>query len=228
MRRSAAARPPNFDCIAPLYRWLEYLTLGPLLEQTRNHFLPALVGCRSALVLGDGDGRFTARMLALHPGMQVRAVDLSRQMLRLLEARVARVGAGDRLQTTLEGALQFTPDNPLDLVVTHFFLDCLTQQEVELLLKRLRPSLAEDALWLVSDFQVPPGWLRVPAWLLIRALYAAFRVLTGLRVTQLPAYGRALKAAGFHKLGERSSIGGLLVTELWRANGEREVVLVET
>ncbi len=69
---------------------------------------------------------------------------------------------------------------------------------------------------------MPPGWLRVPGGLFIRALYAAFRVLTGLRVTQVPAYQEALQAAGFQKIAQRSALQGLLVTQVWRYTDRRE------
>ena len=208
---------PNFDRIARLYRWLEYLTLGTLLERTRNHFLPRLAECRSALVLGDGDGRFTARMMAMHPEMRVHAVDLSPVMLKLLEARVARAGARRRLRTTVGNALEFGPDSPVDLVVTHFFLDCLTQEEVWSLTKRLKEHVVPGGLWLVSEFQVPPeGRFRVPARLLIRGLYLAFRVLTGLRVTRVPEYQGLLRLARFERVGEHQEMSGLLTTQLWQ------------
>lgn len=214
---------PNFDRIARLYRWLEYLTLGPLLERTRNHFLPRLVECRSALVLGDGDGRFTARMMAMHPNMQVHAVDLSPVMVKLLRARVARVGARDRLRTTVGNALEFEPDGQVDLVVTHFFLDCLTKEEVWSLTKRLKGHLVQGGLWLVSEFQVPPeGRLQRPAKLLIRGLYLAFRVLTGLRVKRVPAYRGPLVFARLVRVGERLEMGGLLTTQLWQVRREEE------
>ena len=212
--------PANFDGIARLYRWMEYLMLGPLLERTREYFLPRLAECRSALVLGDGDGRFTARMMALHPEMRVQAVDLSLAMMRLLEARV---GARERLRTTVGDALEFTPDGPVDLVVTHFFLDCLTQEEVEAMVSRLKPSLAKGGMWLLSDFQVPPNrWLRVTGKLFIRGLYLAFRVLTGLRVTRVPAYREPLRLAGLVRVGEHLEMGGLLTTQLWQVGlGEK-------
>ena len=215
VRRRESHASPDFDRIARLYRWLEYLTVGPLLARTRNHFLPRLAECRSALVLGDGDGRFTARMMAMHGEMRVQAIDLSPIMMELLKARVARVGARDRLRTTVGDALKFEQSGRLDLIVTHFFLDCLTQDEMESLVRRLRPHLAKGALWLASDFRVPrKGWLRVPGWLLIRGLYAAFRLLTGLRVTRVPSYGRMLAEAGLVRVEMHEEMGGLLVTEL--------------
>ena len=222
-QRSAAGRPPNFDRIANLYRWLEYLTLGRLLERTREHFLPRLAECRSALVLGDGDGRFTARMMAMHTEMRVQAVDLSPVMMRLLEARVARVGARDRLRTTVGDALGFEPNGPVDLVVTHFFLDCLAQADVERLMERLKPHLAKGAMWLVAEFQVPlEGRLRRPGKLFLRGLYLAFRVLTGLRTTRMPAYRRVLRAAKLLRVDEHSEMSGLLTTQLWQVRSSED------
>ena len=219
MRR---AETPNFDRIARLYRWLEYLTLGPLLKRTRDYHLEHLAGCKQALVLGDGDGRFTARMMARYPEMRVQAVDLSPAMMKLLEARVARLGSRDRLRTTVGNALEFVPEGPVDLVSTHFFLDCLTQGEVLLLTKRLKPHLTKGGMWLVSEFQVPNGRLRVPGWLLIRGLYLAFRMLTGLRVTRVPAYRGPLRLARFVRVREHLEMGGLLTTELWQVRPEEQ------
>ena len=214
--RQATQQVPNFDGIARLYRWMEYGTLGLLLERTRNHFLPRLEGCRSVLVLGDGDGRFTARMMERHPEMRVQAVDLSPVMIGLLESRVARVGARERLRTTVGDALEFAPDGPLDLVVTHFFLDCLTQEQVESLVKRLTPHLGEGGTWLVSEFQVPrESRLQKPAELFLRGLYLAFRVLTGLRVTRVPSYRRVLRSHGLVRTGEHQKLSGLLTTQVW-------------
>ncbi len=47
---------PNFNRLAQIYRWLEYLSFGPFLWRCRIRFLPDLAHCRRALVLGDGDG----------------------------------------------------------------------------------------------------------------------------------------------------------------------------
>lgn len=217
VRRVEQPALPNFNRIARLYRWMEYLALGPLLERTREYFLPRLGTCRSALVLGDGDGRFTARMMAAHPEMRVHAVDLSPVMMKLLETRVARAGARARLRTTVGDALEFEPDRQVDLVVTHFFLDCLTQEQVFSLVKRLKPYLNKGGLWLVSDFQVPSEpRLRRLGQLLIRALYLAFRVLTGLQGTRVPAYRGSLQMARLVRVGEHLEMGGMLTTQLWQ------------
>jgi ubiquinone/menaquinone biosynthesis C-methylase UbiE len=212
--KGSAMTTPNFDRIARAYRWLEYLTLGPLLERTRNHHIPRLARCRRALILGDGDGRFTARLLAENPDVEVDAVDTSRRMLECLSSRSA---ASSRVRTHQADARSFTPGHSADLIVTHFFLDCLTQAEVDALVARFAAS---GTLWLVSDFRIPAGLLHWPARIYVRMLYFAFRILTGLRVTRIPDYALALRANGFVPVEICHRLFGVLTTELW-AFGEK-------
>ena len=205
---------PDFDPVARAYRWLEYGSLGPLLERTRECHLSRLSQSRQALVLGDGDGRFTARLLAAAPMVQVQAVDLSGTMLALLGRRCT--ASRNRLQIFQQDARKFTPNGKADLVVTHFFLDCLTQQEVDALVISLKPHLAGGALWLVSDFRIPNGLLRWPARLYVRALYLVFRVLTGLRITRLPNHEAAFERCGFARVASQRRLFGMLTSEVWQ------------
>jgi SAM-dependent methyltransferase len=212
---------PNFDRVARIYRWAEYLSLGPMLERTRNHFLPQLSDRSCALVLGDGDGRFLARLLRQNPELHAAAIDTSATMLHLLKKRCAF--AGNRIQTLQTSAadliaseakiIAFSPD----LIVTHFFLDCLLQQEAVDLAQHLAAHTSSGTLWLVSDFALPrTRILRPLAALYIRSLYLAFRVLTGLRVTQLPDLQRALSQAGFESIARHDKLFGLVYTQIWR------------
>jgi SAM-dependent methyltransferase len=205
---------PNFDRVAYIYRWAEYLAFGKLLERTREYYLPEVMDRRQALLFGDGDGRFLAKLLRENTGVSALAVDLSSGMLRLLRDRCAF--AAGRLQTQQADALNAEVPANTDLVVTHFFLDCLSQAEVDELAKRIGSTIESGALWLVSDFAVPQtGLMRLPARLYIRGLYFAFRVLTGLRVTRLPDYDTALTRAGFKRMERKESLSGMLYTELW-------------
>ncbi|WP_158794669.1 trans-aconitate 2-methyltransferase [Granulicella sp. L60] len=215
------ATQPNFDPIARPYHWLEHLTLGPILQRCRTHHLPALTHAKNALILGDGDGRFLARLLAQNPYMQADAVDTSAAMLHLLRQNCADASPNTqtRLRTHQTSALTFTPPHPpYDLVVTHFFLDCLTQPDLEALITRITPHLAPNALWLISDFRIPTSNpMRLPAKLLIRTLYLAFRILTGLRTNKLPDHATPITRAGLTRIAQHHSLAGLLTTELWQA-----------
>jgi len=214
---SALRSAPNFDSIARAYRAMEYLSFGPLLERCRVRFLGDCAHARRALVLGDGDGRFTARLLAANANVQVDAVDLSAAMLRQLQGRAARVHAVERLRTIHADLRGFAPESEYDLVVSHFFLDCLNEQELDEMVARIVPHLTPQAIWLVSEFSIPEkGWRRIAAGALVRFLYFAFEKLTQLDIHILPNYGRVLIAHGFSSQRQIPSAGGLLVAETWR------------
>jgi SAM-dependent methyltransferase len=208
--------------MARFYRVLEYLSFGPVLERCRFHYLQTLAAGHPtrALVLGDGDGRFLARLLVACPNLAAEAVDASPAMLRLLRARSASQGAQPRLTAFCADARSFTPSpGGYDRVATHFFLDCLTESETDDLIRRLLPHLIPGALWVVSEFEVPSG-SRMRAALaraLIASLYAAFRLLTGLRTRRIPPWRRLLTNSGFTCAASHSFLGGLLVTEIWQS-----------
>jgi hypothetical protein len=216
-----SANSTNFNRIAHAYRWMEYFSFGTYLERARFQFLHGLGSCRRALVLGDGDGRFTAKLLTTNTRIHVDALDSSAIMLRLLTERTMKVAsAQSRLRTLHTDALDFVRGGPAlpgyDLVVTHFFLDCLATNEVFELVRRLAPTLAPDALWVVSEFAIPN---RQPAAfvsrLVVGALYRAFRLLTDLKTQTLPDYSAALRQAGFNLSNSKLYLSGLLVSELW-------------
>ena len=213
---SGASSLPRFDGIARLYRWAEYLSLGPLLKFTREQFLSSFSDRRQALLLGDGDGRFTAALLRNSPDLQAHAVDGSRAMLRLLGRRCALDGNASRLRIQQESVLCAAIPPATDLIVTHFLLDCLTQPELDSLALRLAAAVQPGCLWVVSEFGYPRHRLgRVLAAVYLGLLYAAFRVLTGLVPQHLPDPERSLKAAGFHRLQRTERLGGFLYAELW-------------
>ena len=209
---------PNFNPIARPYRWLEYLTLGKALEDCRIHYLPQLLDRRRALVIGDGDGRFLAQLLTHNLSLHADAVDTSATMLQLLlqRSKATAPNAATRLQTHHANALTAPLEGPYDAVVTHFFLDCLTQPELDSLISRIAPMLTPRALWLISDFRIPTGPMRLPATLLIRSLYFSFRLITGLRTTHLPDHATPLTRAGLTRISRQHRLAGLLTTELWQ------------
>lgn len=212
------AHQANFDRIARPYRTLEYITMGRALENTRLHYLPSVTHATNALVIGDGDGRFLAHLLAAAPQLRATLIDSSQKMLELLRkcCEAAAPDAAPRLRTIHTDALAFTPTETYDLVVTHFFLDCLQQQDLDALVAKIVPSLAPNTLWLISDFRVPAGTLAVPAAIFIRSLYLAFHVLTGLRTATLPDHHSALNNNGFAQIANHHRLAGILTSELWQ------------
>ena len=213
--------PPDFDQLARVYRWMEWLTFGPFLQRCRCAFLPTLGQRRNALILGDGDGRFTARLLKKNPAMRVHAVDASKAMLRQL-ARRSPLGC---IHIHIADARTFSPPRrDHDLIATHFFLDCLSDAEVIELALRLRKHACPDAVWIVSEFAIPANlYGRAIVRPLVSLLYLAFGILTNLRVRRLPAHRSAFALSGWSLRHRQKFLAGLLVSEMWKLDSKFEL-----
>ena len=208
---------PNFDKVARIYRWAEYIALGPLLRKTREQFLPHILQATQALVLGDGDGRFASALLRRSSSVNVHAIDGSSAMLDLLLTRCQSDRTDDRLSLQRAEISRASLPSSFDLIVTHFFLDCLTQWELEHLCARIAQLSDPGTLWLLSDFGLPPrGLTRLLARAYIRLLYLGFRVFTGLRPQHLPSPQQALERSGFRLLSRKQRLSGFLYSELWQ------------
>ena len=194
----------NCDRIARCYRWLEYAGFGRALERRRTVFLGEVSNARRALVLGDGDGRALAALLAAAPTVHIDYIDLSARMLELARRRAGSVRVAYHQDDALTTPL---PAAEYDLIVTHFFLDCLDEDDQARLVARVAHAATPQARWLVSEFR--------KSGLLVRALYIFFRVATALKTRRLVDHHPLFQRSGFRLARSESAWRGLLASELW-------------
>jgi SAM-dependent methyltransferase len=194
----------NCDRIARWYRWLEYAGFGRALERRREAFLSDVSDARRVLALGDGDGRALKALLAAAPRACVDSIDVSARMLELAHARAGTEYVVYRCEDARTAPL---PAAEYDLIVTHFFLDCFDETDLEPQIARLADAAAPQARWLVSEFR-GNGWL-------VGALYFFFRVTTGLRTRRLVDHHPLLKRHGFRLMRCEHAWRGLLASEMW-------------
>jgi ubiquinone/menaquinone biosynthesis C-methylase UbiE len=218
----------NCNNIARWYRWLEYFGFGRALERRRFAFLSDVIDSQRVLVLGEGDGRFLAKFAApctppskhhentmRTPCFTADYVDRSAEMLELARARAGTDGVtyhhADALQIPLPAA-------QYDLVVTHFFLDCLDENDAAALVEKIAAAVQPDAHWLISEFREPNVWARA----IVGMLYFFFRITTGLRTRRLIDHHALLSRSGFVLEKEETARFGLLASELWLYRGATE------
>jgi ubiquinone/menaquinone biosynthesis C-methylase UbiE len=215
----------NCNAIAPYYEVLEHLSFGSHLERSRFAFLAETTKSRRAILCGGGDGRFLARLLRVNSRVEVDFVELSPKMAELADRRITAMGRAFRERVRFHTgdvrAFELQP-GAYDLIATHFFLDCFSDPELAGVVARIASWGTPDARWIVSDFReaetlIGHAWTRA----VIRALYAAFRFATGLRVARLPNYAAALVREGYLLRCEEKTLGGLLHASLWQASSSR-------
>ncbi len=206
---------PRFDRLAPLYAALEAVSFGGRLQWCRTALLADVADARRALILGEGDGRYLAALLAANPAAAVDVIDGSPAMVALARRRVG--AAAGRVTWHVADARHFDPPGPpYDLIVTNFFLDCFEAGELEALVARLAAALAPGGRWVVGDFRVPDGRLRgLAARLALAGMYAFFKLATRLPAGRLVDPNPFLTAAGLTPGRERRRLGGFLTASLW-------------
>ncbi len=199
----------NCDRFAAFYQIVETLGFGQRLQRCRTLQLKLAEGKRRALVLGDGDGRFTAELLRRNPRLSVDSVELSQGMITQAAKHGVSLIQGD--------AFTYLFRQEYDVVFTHFFLDCFSSPEVRALAERVTTALSLDATWVVSEFrQAKSGWRKWYCGLWLKVMYAFFGLTTGLRTQTLPDYQTALVDAGFVKVQEDVSWDGLIASQVWQ------------
>jgi ubiquinone/menaquinone biosynthesis C-methylase UbiE len=207
----------NADRIASLYRWLEYGAFGLALEHARFDFLAHAADARRVLILGEGDGRFLARLLRCNRQASITVIESSGQMIHLARQRVPAAEQSRVEFCHMDAVTHALADGPFDLVVSHFFLDILTHRDAESLILKVSSLLCPNARWLMSEFQEPAGLIRrVHARVWLRAMYAFFSITTGLRACGLPPYQPMLERCGFSEIEHRERRFGLIRSQVWQ------------
>jgi hypothetical protein len=140
-------------------------------------------------------------------------------MLALARDRLAaagRTGAQVRFEHGDVFSVALAPAH-YDAVVTLFFLDCFSTEQVASLRDRIQASLKPGAAWLHADFALPArGWQRCRARLWLAVLYAFFRWQTSLSARSLPDTEGLLAEAGWRPQAIREFQGGLVRTVLFQ------------
>ncbi|OGX81391.1 hypothetical protein BEN47_05385 [Hymenobacter lapidarius] len=188
--------PTGFDAVAWCYDAMAGLVFGPALKKAQRAALAGLpAGAPRVLVLGGGTGWVLNEVLQLRPEATVLYLEASTRMLARAQARLHREMPQAAAQVEFRHGTQamLQPHERFEALVTFFVLDCISASEITQALARLRAAMRPGAVWLLADFRpAHRGW----RWVLLRLMYAFFRLTTGLRARELPDLHPALARLG--------------------------------
>jgi len=209
----------SFDNLAPYYRWMEFIFAGGKMHRCRMAFLDQIPQPKNILLLGEGHGRGLVECCRRFADAQITCVDASEQMLVQARRQLARHNLKtSRVEFIHADILNWLPSGKTyDLIVTNFFLDCFTPEQLVRMIPQIASSSARNANWLVADFQIPStGWRRVRSRLIIWTLYVFFRLTTRLAAHALTKPDSLLEKAGFTLHRRIKNEWGLLHSDWWQ------------
>jgi ubiquinone/menaquinone biosynthesis C-methylase UbiE len=209
----------SFDAVAPSYRTLESIAFGGDLQRARVACLGEIGTPRRALIAGEGNGRFLCEFLRLYPNAAVDCLDASGRMLALARQRIERrfPDDGRRVRFLQRDITSWTPsEGSYDLIVTHFFLDCFSEDRLAGVVTKLSRAATSRANWLLADFRIPSGgFARWRAGLWLAAMYRFFRSTARIEARELADPSPFLRTEGFDLVGQHLFRSGMVKSQLW-------------
>ena len=209
----------SFDFIAPHYRWLESVAFANTLQKARTFFLDQISRPRRVFIAGEGNGRFLREFAHKFPETFIDCVDASERMLQLAQSQLCDDNGG-RIKFFQNDLLRWLPEEDVyDVIVTHFFLDCFTEAEIEKVVATLAKAATPHAVWLLADFSIPREPLRklhAESWLWV--MHRFFRDVARISARKLTDPSPFLEGKGFRCAQREQWRVGLVGSQLWQRN----------
>jgi len=208
----------SFDALAPHYRWMELVLAGEKLQRCRTAFLNRVSPPQNILIWGEGNGRFLVECRRAWKQATIVCADASGRMLASAKRRLEQRGlASDGVEFLRADVLQWSPPKEIfDLIVTHFFLDCLCAEQLQEIIEKLGTAARQKAAWLLADFQSADfGLQRIRTAVILKAMYLFFRFATRLPASRLIEPDPFLTQSDFILSERRVSEWGLLHSDFW-------------
>ncbi len=203
----------GYDRLARIYVWLEYLGFGSALMRCRLALIDELKDAKRMLIIGEGDGRFLAAVLAKYPDLSVVVIEQSPKMIALAKARVS----SDRVEFIAAGVFEAELHGSFDVIVTCFFIDLLNDLETVELLRSLSSYLLEDGFWYYADFSLPNAFLkRLYALAMFRLMVWFFAWQTGFEGRYLVDAHSLFNELGFKLMKTKVTHFDFLTTSLYK------------
>ncbi len=199
----------GFDAVTKYYDRLARLVFGRAMILSQTYFLNRIPAGSHILILGGGTGWWLPGLLQLCPDGRILYVDSSVKMLTLAR----EVVNNDPRVTFIHGTHEAVAEvKAFDTIITFYFLDLFSQQDLGKLVKMISFLAKPDALWLVTDFVNTRWWHAV----LLRVMYIFFRITTGLQNQELPDWEKILMSEGVSILTQKMFYGEFITAGAYK------------
>lgn len=178
----------GFDLLAPVYDKLARFFFGPAIQHAQFHFLDRVESAHDVLIVGGGTGDLAKVILDRFDHVRITYVETSAAMTaRASEKCQAHRDRIHFVQNTID---TISPDARVDIVITPFFLDMFSNDDVNKLVERVAGRLSRKGKWIATDFTKSPKLLHK---LLLWIMYRFFRTLCNIQARSLPNWENSLE-----------------------------------
>jgi ubiquinone/menaquinone biosynthesis C-methylase UbiE len=200
----------DFDRVAFIYDFLAKLVFGKEIQESQKYFLGKIYDHSKVLVLGGGSGWLLAELLKAKPNCEIDYVEASERMIALTKKKVKNEDRVHLIHGTEEDislAIKY------DAVITNFYLDLFTMQQLDDVLKKIQSSIKSGGLWIVTDFVDNKKWWQS---ILLKLMYWFFRITCGLEMQQLPEWNKSMEKIELKEVESKFFYNGFIKTAVFQ------------
>ena len=210
----------GFDVIAPFYDLLARCIFGKSIWNSQLATLRFIPENAVILIIGGGTGWFLKELMAATKASKVVYIDSSEKMIALSKQKMTSLpGQFERIDFRLNTPACIHPSEYFNVIITHFFLDLFTDDQVHAIMQPLHKALHKNGLWLCADFQLleecSGRWWK--KWLM-NVVYTFFRIGCNIKARHLPKIPEHFKAYSMSCIYEAHFFSQLIVTQVYKKN----------
>jgi len=201
----------SYNLVARYYDKLSRLVFGDTLLQDQSYFLDRIPNGSKVLIAGGGTGWILEAITSLHPSLlEITYVDSSMKMTEL--AKMRNVG-NNQVTFIIAQVETISADHMFDIVITPFFFDNFKEYTIRKIFSAIEKNLDKDGIWLYTDFRNTKG---LGQKLLLKIMYAFFRLFCGIEAGRLPDMGRCFGDFGYAAEQQMTFMNGFVETVVYK------------
>jgi tRNA (cmo5U34)-methyltransferase len=201
----------NFDHIARYYNILSRIVFGNAIHKAQLQFLDRIPESSSVLIIGGGSGKFLREILMKCQVKKILYVEHSAEMVRFSKKAIEGISQGSLVEFRLGTEADIGDEKIFDIVITHFFLNLFSGQQLRSAMNNINFHLKPGGIWLFSDFRISSNWFhKIWQTLLLKIMYLFFRITTGLQNKTLEKFDDSFSQMKFLKVEEKFFYAGMI------------------
>jgi tRNA (cmo5U34)-methyltransferase len=199
----------DFDSVAFIYDHLAKLIFGGSIIESQKYFLNKIPERANILILGGGTGRILKELFKIRNDVTVCYIEASAKMIARAKEKSIN---DDRVQFILGTESDIPPESQYDLIITNFYLDLFSGESLQIVIRKIKKSLAPHARWIVTDFDDDRWWQKA----MLKAMYFFFRLTCNIEGKKLPEWEKELQVIGAAQIDTRKFYRGFIVTSIFQ------------
>jgi tRNA (cmo5U34)-methyltransferase len=206
----------GFNRVSAWYDRLARLIFANSIYNAQVTFLCHIAPKSKVLILGGGTGSLLAELLRINSTCEVWYIEASSRMISLAKAQAAKSASAN--VHFINGTQDGIPTNiAFDVVITPFFLDLFSATRLRMVIQNVSAALTPQGLWLATDFVNTGKWQHR---LLLKTMYAFFRITAGIEARTLPDWERMLLETGAQLRDSAFFFNGFIKSAVYDRRGQ--------